>query len=50
MNVVYVGMFVFKALYLTAGLYALFIALAVIGWRDWSRTADALRADARAAH
>ncbi|PRE09893.1 nicotinamide riboside transporter PnuC [Burkholderia multivorans] len=49
-NVVYVGMFVFKALYLTAGLYALFIALAVIGWRDWSRTADALRADARAAH
>ncbi|MBR8301777.1 nicotinamide mononucleotide transporter [Burkholderia dolosa] len=43
-NVVYVGMFVFKALYLTAGLYALFIALAVVGWRDWSRTAAALRA------
>ena len=39
MNVVYVGMFVFKELYLTAGLYALFIGLAVVGWRDWSRTA-----------
>ena len=48
-NVVYVGMFVFKELYLTAGLYALFIALAVVGWRDWSRTADALRASANPA-
>ncbi|MDE1179917.1 nicotinamide riboside transporter PnuC [Paraburkholderia sp.] len=36
-NVVYVGMFLFKGLYPTAGLYALFIGLAVIGWRDWSR-------------
>jgi len=45
-NVVYVGMFVFKELYLTAGLYALFIGLAVVGWRDWSRTAAALRAAA----
>ncbi|RQS67439.1 nicotinamide riboside transporter PnuC [Burkholderia sp. Bp8963] len=42
-NVVYVGMFVIKELYLTAGLYALFIGLAVVGWRDWRRTADALR-------
>ncbi|KVV36893.1 aminotransferase [Burkholderia territorii] len=49
-NVVYVGMFVFKALYLTAGLYALFIAFAVVGWRDWSRTADALRATASPAN
>lgn len=36
-NAVYVGMFVFKGLYLTSGLYALFIVLAVIGWRDWRR-------------
>jgi nicotinamide mononucleotide transporter len=36
-NAVYVGMFVFKGLTLTAGLYALFIVLAVIGWRDWRR-------------
>ncbi|KVE33184.1 aminotransferase [Burkholderia vietnamiensis] len=48
-NVVYVGMFVFKALYLTAGLYALFIALAVIGWRDWRRSADASHAATSAA-
>jgi nicotinamide mononucleotide transporter len=38
-DVVYVGMFVFKGLYPTSGLYALFVALAVIGLRDWSRAA-----------
>ena len=38
-DVVYVGMFVFKGLYATSGLYALFVALAVIGLRDWSRAA-----------
>ncbi|KVD00594.1 nicotinamide riboside transporter PnuC [Burkholderia ubonensis] len=43
-NVVYVGMFVVKELYLTAGLYALFIGLAVIGWRDWRNTAASVRA------
>ncbi|KVQ97346.1 nicotinamide riboside transporter PnuC [Burkholderia ubonensis] len=45
-NVVYVGMFVVKELYLTAGLYALFIGLAVIGWRDWRNTAASVRAAA----
>ncbi|AOK31649.1 aminotransferase [Burkholderia singularis] len=44
-DIVYVGMFVFKALYPTAGLYALFVVLAVIGWRDWRR-ALARHADA----
>ncbi|WP_431823362.1 nicotinamide riboside transporter PnuC [Burkholderia sp. F1] len=48
-NVVYVGMFVVKELYLTAGLYALFIGLAVIGWRDWRNTAAASAAAVRAA-
>lgn len=38
-DVVYVGMFLFKGLYATSGLYALFVALAVIGLRDWSRAA-----------
>jgi nicotinamide mononucleotide transporter len=42
-DVIYVGMFVFKELYLTSGLYALFLVLAALGWRDWSR---ALRASA----
>ncbi|MDQ1231117.1 nicotinamide riboside transporter PnuC [Sphingomonas sp. SORGH_AS_0879] len=36
-DVVYVGMFVFKDLMLTAGLYAVMIGLAVIGYRDWRR-------------
>jgi nicotinamide mononucleotide transporter len=47
-NVVYVGMFVVKGLYLTAGLYALFIGLAAIGWRDWRNaiTIDAATRDA----
>jgi nicotinamide mononucleotide transporter len=34
-DVVYVGMFVFKALLLTAGLYAAMVALAALGYRRW---------------
>ena len=37
-DVLYVGMFIFKNLYLTAGLYAVFLALAVKGWLDWRRS------------
>lgn len=37
-DVLYVGMFIFKSLYLTAGLYAVFLALAVKGWLDWRRS------------
>jgi nicotinamide mononucleotide transporter len=37
-DVLYVGMFIFKGLYLTAGLYAVFLALAVRGYLDWRRT------------
>ena len=36
-DVLYVGMFIFKSLYLTAGLYAVFLALAVKGYVDWRR-------------
>jgi nicotinamide mononucleotide transporter len=41
-DVVYVGMFVFKKLYLTAGLYAVFFVLAAMGYAEWKRsyTAD----------
>lgn len=35
-DILYVGMFVYKSLYLTAGLYAVFIALAILGWKQWS--------------
>jgi hypothetical protein len=31
-------MFLFKGLYLTAGLYAVFLALAVRGYLDWRRS------------
>ncbi|MBB3258984.1 nicotinamide mononucleotide transporter [Paraburkholderia bannensis] len=45
-DVIYVGMFVFKGLYLTSGLYALFLVLAALGWRDWSRALRASGAQA----
>ena len=41
-DVIFVGLFVYKELYLTAALYGLFLLLAVQGWREW-RAAPALR-------
>jgi len=38
LDVVYVGMFVFKRLYLTAGLYTVFLALAAMGLAEWRRS------------
>lgn len=40
-NVVGVALFAYKGLWLTVGLYALFAALAVVGWRGWARAARA---------
>lgn len=37
LDVIFVGLFLYKALYLTAALYALFTLLAVLGWREWHR-------------
>ncbi|MEO8622025.1 MAG: nicotinamide riboside transporter PnuC [bacterium] len=37
-DVLYVGMFIFKHLYVTAGLYAVFLVLAVRGYIDWRRS------------
>jgi nicotinamide mononucleotide transporter len=37
-DVVYVGMFIYKHLYLTSGLYAGFLALAVMGHMQWRRS------------
>ncbi|KFL87956.1 PnuC-like transporter linked to homoserine kinase and OMR [Acetobacter malorum] len=34
-DVLYTGLFVVRELYLTAGLYAVFVALAVAGWLQW---------------
>ncbi len=37
-DVVYVGIYVVKRLYLTAGLYGVFLALALVGLRSWRRS------------
>lgn len=44
LDVVYVGMYLFKDLHLTAGLYAGFILLALYGWREWRRDLRVQRA------
>jgi nicotinamide mononucleotide transporter len=48
-DVVYVGMFVFKHLYLTSGLYAGFLVLAVMGHVQWRRSYRADHAGSEAA-
>ncbi len=48
-DVLYVGMFVFKGLYVTAGLYAVFLVLAVRGYVDWRRSMQAPAASVVAA-
>jgi nicotinamide mononucleotide transporter len=48
-DVVYVGMFIFKHLYLTSGLYAGFLVLAVMGHLQWRRSYRAGLAAAGAA-
>lgn len=35
LDVIFVSLFLYKALYLTATLYALFMLIAVQGWREW---------------
>jgi nicotinamide mononucleotide transporter len=37
-DVLYVGMFIYKHLYVTAALYAVFLGLAVRGYVDWRRS------------
>ena len=48
-DVLYVGMFVFKHLYVTAGLYAVFLVLAVRGYIDWRRSLHQVESPALAA-
>jgi len=47
-DVLYVGMFIFKGLFLTSVLYAVFLALAVKGYLDWRRSMVAEPAPAAA--
>jgi nicotinamide mononucleotide transporter len=37
-DIIYVPMFLHQGLFATAGLYAVFLALAVLGFRDWRRS------------
>jgi nicotinamide mononucleotide transporter len=39
-DVIYIGEYVYKHLNLTAGLYGLFVLLAVLGLRDWRRALE----------
>jgi nicotinamide mononucleotide transporter len=36
-DIVYIGVYSYKALYWTAGLYVVFLALCIQGYREWSR-------------
>ncbi|MFT8516371.1 MAG: nicotinamide riboside transporter PnuC, partial [Acetobacter persici] len=38
-DIVYTALFVMRDLYLTAGLYAAFVVLAVMGWTQWRAAA-----------
>ncbi len=42
-NVVALGLFAYKSLWLTVGLYALFALLALAGWRAWAQRLEAAR-------
>jgi nicotinamide mononucleotide transporter len=40
-DVLYVGLYIYKQLHLTALLYALFVLMAMQGWRQWRKSAAA---------
>ena len=40
-DLVYLGIYTYKALYLMTGLYAVFLVLAVLGHLDWTRSLEA---------
>ena len=48
-DVLYVGLFIYKGLYLTAGLYAVFLGLAIRGYLDWRRSMAESRSTAASA-
>lgn len=41
LDIVYVPTFIARGLYATAVLYAIFLVLAVLGWREWKRSLSA---------
>lgn len=47
-NIVYVPLFMWKGWYLTAGLYVIYLVLAVMGMRQWSKSSGLKLIEARA--
>jgi len=43
-DIIYIGMYLYKHLYLTSLLYFIFIILAVIGWQQWKKDLKATTA------
>lgn len=41
LDIIYVPMFISRGLHATAALYAVFLVLAMLGWRDWKRSLTA---------
>jgi nicotinamide mononucleotide transporter len=37
-DIIYVGMYIYKELYLTSGLYFIFILLAISGYKEWKKS------------
>jgi nicotinamide mononucleotide transporter len=37
-DVVYIGMYIYKDLYVTSLLYAVFLVLSVMGYREWKKS------------
>ena len=44
-DVVYIGMYIYKSLYVTAALYFIFLLLSVMGYRQWKRALDSGKAE-----
>jgi nicotinamide mononucleotide transporter len=36
-DIIYVGVYIYKGLHLTAGMYAVYVAIAVMGYLDWKK-------------
>ncbi len=49
-NVVSIGLYAYKGLWLTVLLYALFVALSLLGWRAWKRMLTRPASQATGAH
>jgi nicotinamide mononucleotide transporter len=49
-DIIYVPMYIYKGLHVTAGLYAVFLALAILGFIEWRRSYAVDRAAAIAPH